>query len=167
MTGDGEITRRSFLQVAGATLGTVLVTSPGRLWAQQARRLSIATGGTGGVFYVLGGGIANMLTKNLPNTKVTAEATAAAVDNCKLIGARKADLAFSPGDVLYDAYVGQEEFKSKIPVRTLLVSYANYIHFVASEGAGIKSMPDLRGKRVSLGAPGSGTDRVRCREHRE
>ncbi|MGA2958812.1 MAG: TAXI family TRAP transporter solute-binding subunit [Thermodesulfobacteriota bacterium] len=158
MTGDGEITRRSFLQVAGATLGTVLVTSPGRLWAQQARRLSIATGGTGGVFYVLGGGIANMLTKNLPNTKVTAEATAAAVDNCKLIGARKADLAFSPGDVLYDAYVGQEEFKSKIPVRTLLVSYANYIHFVASEGAGIKSMPDLRGKRVSLGAPGSGTE---------
>lgn len=158
MTKEGEITRRSFLQVTGATLGTVLVTSPGQLWAQQARNLSMATGGTGGVFYVMGGGIANMLTKNLPNTKVTAEATAAAVDNCKLIGARKADLAFCPGDVLYDAYVGQDEFKAKIPLRTLLVSYTNFIHFVASEGSGIKSLPDLRGKRVSLGAPGSGTE---------
>jgi TRAP transporter TAXI family solute receptor len=152
------ISRRIFFQWAGATLGAAMISPPGRLWAQQVRRLSIATGGTGGVFYVMGGGIANMLTKALPNTKVTAEATAAAVDNCKLIGARKADMAFSPGDVLYDGYVGQESFKSKIPLRTLLIVYSNFIHFVASEGSGIKSLPELRGKRVSLGAPGSGTE---------
>ncbi len=152
-----KITRRTFLQMTGTTLGAALAASPGELWAQQ-RQLSIATGGTGGVFYVLGGGIANMLTKTLPNIKVTAEATAAAVDNCKLVGARKADLAFSPGDVLYDAFVGRENFKAKVPLRTILNTYSNFIHFVASEGSGIKTVFDLRGKKVSLGAPGSGTE---------
>jgi hypothetical protein len=151
------MTRRTLLQIAATAAGAALIGS-NRAWAQQARRLSIATGGTGGVFYVYGGGVANVLTKTLPDTKVTAEATAAAVDNCKLIGARKADLAFCPGDVMYDAYVGRESFKSKIPVRTLLIIYANFVHFVASEGSGVKSLPELRGKRVSLGAPGSGTE---------
>jgi TRAP transporter TAXI family solute receptor len=75
-----------------------------------------------------------------------------------LIDVRKADLGFTPGDVLYDAYVGRDKFKSKIPVRTLLNPYSNFIHFVASESSGIKTLSDLRGKRVSLGAPGSGTE---------
>ncbi len=154
---DRKLTRRNFLQATGATMGATLLLTPGELWAQQ-RQLSIATGGTGGVFYVMGGGIANMLTKTLPNLKVTAEATAAAVDNCKLIGARKADLAFSPGDVTYDAFVGREAFKAKVPLRTVLNTYSNFIHFVASEGSGIKTVFDLRGKKVSLGAPGSGTE---------
>jgi len=149
--------RRTMLQVAGFTLAAALLVPSTSLWAQQ-RKLSIATGGTGGVFYVMGGGVANLLTKTLPNAKVTAEATAAAVDNCKLIDVRKADLAFSPGDVLYDSYVGRDKFKTKIPVRTLLNPYCNFIHFVASESSGIKTLSDLRGKRVSLGAPGSGTE---------
>ncbi len=109
------MTRRRLLQVAGTAAGAALIRSPGGAWAQQAQRLSIATGGTGGVFYVYGGGIANVLTKTLPNTKVTAEATAAAVDNCKLIGARKADLAFCPGDVMYDAYVGTGKLQVQDP----------------------------------------------------
>jgi uncharacterized protein len=154
---ESTFSRRMFFQIAGSTLAAVLLTPSAPLWAQQ-RNLSIATGGTGGVFYVMGGGIANMLSKNLPSTKVTAEATAAAVDNCKLIDVRKADLGFSPGDVLYDSYVGRDKFKSKVPVRTLLNPYSNYIHFVASEGSGIQTLSDLRGKRVSLGAPGSGTE---------
>ncbi|HSR10581.1 MAG TPA: TAXI family TRAP transporter solute-binding subunit [Thermodesulfobacteriota bacterium] len=152
-----RMNRRRFLQVSGGALGGALLGSPGMLRA-QGKRLSIATGGTGGVFYVMGGGIASILTKTLPNIKVTAEATAAAVDNCKLIGARKADLAFSPHDVGYDAYVGRENFKAKVPLRALLITYANYIHFVASEGSGVKTLADLRGKKVSLGAPGSGTE---------
>jgi uncharacterized protein len=157
MMQENTFSRRTFLQVAGSTLAAALLVPSTPLWAQQ-RKLSIVTGGTGGVFYVMGGGIANMLTKSLPNAKVTAEATAAAVDNARLIDVRKADLGFSPGDVLYDAYAGQDKFKSKIPVRTLLNPYSNFIHFVASESAGIKTMKDLRGKRVSLGAPGSGTE---------
>src|SRR5512139_1130779 len=111
MTQESTFSRRMFFQIAGTTLVTALLAPSTPLWAQQ-RKLSIATGGTGGVFYVMGGGVANLLTKTLPNAKVTAEATAAAVDNCKLIDVRKADLGFSPGDILYDSYVGQDKFKS-------------------------------------------------------
>jgi TRAP transporter TAXI family solute receptor len=157
MVQNKTLSQRRLLQVAGFALAAVLITATTPLWAQE-QKLSIATGGPGGVFYVMGGGVANLLTKNLSNAKVTAEATAAAVDNCKLIDARKADLGFSPGDVLYDSYTGQDKFKSKVPVRTLLNPYSNYIHFVASESSGIKTLSDLRGKRVSLGAPGSGTE---------
>ncbi len=124
-------------------------------------RLSVATGGTGGVYYVFGGGIAQVISKNIPNVEATAEVTAASVDNCKLIQAQKADLALIMADVGYDAFKGLGRFKAApgaIPVRTVAVLYSNYMHFVALEGSGIKSMPDLRGKRVSTGAPGSGTE---------
>jgi hypothetical protein len=124
-------------------------------------RLSVATGGTGGVYYVFGGGVAQVISKNLPQVEATAEVTAASVDNCKLIQAQKADLAFVMADVAYDAFKGGGRFKAApgaIPVRTLGVLYSNFMHFVALEGSGIKSMADLRGKRVSTGAPGSGTE---------
>jgi uncharacterized protein len=124
-------------------------------------RLSVATGGTGGVYYVFGGGVAQVISKNLPQVEATAEVTSASVDNCKLIQARKADLAFVMADVAYDAFKGTGRFKAApgaIPVRTLGVLYSNFMHFVALDGSGIKSMADLRGKRVSTGAPGSGTE---------
>lgn len=127
----------------------------------QTTRLSIATGGTGGVYYVLGGGIAQVLSKNIPNTEVTAEVTPASVDNCKLIQAGKADLSLIMADTAYDAFKGLERFKAggAVPVRTLAVAYSNYMHFVALDGSsGIKSMLDLKVKRVSTGAPGSGTE---------
>ena len=143
--------------LAGVLLIAVICLVSGQVPAQQ-RGLSIVTGGTGGVYYVLGGGIANMLTKNLTNIKVTAESTAASVDNAKLIDARKADLAFIAGDVAYDACMGLAKFKNKVPLRNLLVPYSDFIQFVAAEGAGISSLKELRGKRVSIGAPGSGTE---------
>ncbi len=143
--------------LAGLVLIAVICLVSSEVPAQQ-RGLSIVTGGTGGVYYVLGGGVANMLTKNLPNIKVTAEATAASVDNAKLIEARKADLAFIAGDVAYDAYMGLSKFKNKVPLRNLLVPYSDFIQFVAVEGVGITTLKDLRGKRVSVGAPGSGTE---------
>jgi len=124
-------------------------------------RLSVVTGGTGGVYYVFGGAIAQVISKNLPQVEATAEVTAASVDNCKLIQARKADMALVMADVAYDAFKGTGRFKAapgEVPVRTLGVLYSNYMHFVAMEGSGIKSMADLRGKRVSTGAPGSGTE---------
>ena len=145
------------LGLAGMILITVVLADAGQILAQQ-KGLSIATGGTGGVYYVLGGGVANMLTKNLSNIKVTAEATAASVDNAKLVEARKVDLAFIAGDVAYDAYTGGAKFKNKVALRNLLVPYSDFIQFVAAEGAGINSVKDLRGKRVSIGAPGSGTE---------
>jgi len=124
-------------------------------------RLSVATGGTGGVYYVFGGGVAQVISKTLPQVEATAEVTSASVDNCKLIQARKADMAFVMADVAYDALKGTGRFKAApgaIPVRTLGVLYSNFMHFVTLEGSGIKSMGDLRGKRVSTGAPGSGTE---------
>jgi hypothetical protein len=126
----------------------------------KANRISIATGGTGGVYYPLGGGMANVISRYVPNTEATAEVTSASVDNCKLIQARKADLALIMADVSYDALKGMGRFKASgaIPVRTIVVPYTNHMHFVSTEGTGIKSMKDLKGKRVSTGSPGSGTE---------
>lgn len=126
-------------------------------------RLSIATGGTGGVYYPLGGGIAALISKHLANVEVTAEVTPASVDNMKLIQAGKADLALTMADVTFDALEGQGKFTEtgKVPVRTLAVMYTNYLHIATTEATGIKSVPDLKGKRVSTGAPGSGTE-VKC-----
>lgn len=126
----------------------------------KAVRLSIATGGTGGVYYPLGGGMANVISKNIPNTEATAEVTAGSVDNCKLIQTGKGDLAIIMADIGYDAWKGLGRFKAggAIPLRTIGVIYSNYMHFVAMEGSGIKSVSDLKGKRVSTGSPGSGTE---------
>ncbi len=123
-------------------------------------RLSIATGGTGGVYYPLGGGMANVISRYIPNTEATAEVTAGSVDNCKLIQTGKGDLAIIMADIGYDAWKGLGRFKAggAIPLRTIGVIYSNYMHFVTMEGSGIKSVSDLKGKRVSTGSPGSGTE---------
>ena len=127
-------------------------------WAQKAVRLSIATGGTGGVYYPMGGGMANILSKYIPYLEATAEVTTASVDNCRLVAAGKADLAFIMADTGWDAYMGREKFKEKIPLRTVAVLYPNNMHIVTVEGTGIEKVSDLKGKRVSTGAPGSGTE---------
>ena len=126
----------------------------------KGTRLSIATGGTGGVYYPLGGGMANVISKYVPGTEATAEVTSASVDNCKLVHAGKADLALIMADTGYDAYKGLERFKSGGPqaIRAVAVVYPNYMHFVTVDGLGIKSISDLKGKRVSTGSPGSGTE---------
>jgi hypothetical protein len=126
--------------------------------AQKAVRLSIATGGTGGVYYPLGGGMANVISKYIPYAEATAEVTTASVDNCLLVGQGKADMALIMADVGWDAYQGKGKFKEKIPLRTVAVLYPNNMHIVTLEGKGIEKVTDLKGKRVSTGAPGSGTE---------
>jgi len=127
-------------------------------WAQKTTRLSIATGGTGGVYYPLGGGMANVISKYIPYVEATAEVTTASVDNCLLVGAGKADLALIMADTGWDAYQGKAKFRDKIPLRTVAVLYPNNMHIVTLEGKGIEKVTDLKGKRVSTGAPGSGTE---------
>jgi len=127
-------------------------------WAQKSVRLSIATGGTGGVYYPLGGGMASVISKYIPYAEATAEVTTASVDNCRLVGAGKADLALIMADSGWDAYQGRGVFKEKIPLRTLFAFYPNNMHIVTVEGRGIEKVTDLKGKRVSTGAPGSGTE---------
>jgi TRAP transporter TAXI family solute receptor len=124
--------------------------------AQQ--KLSIGTGGTGGVYYPLGGGLANILSKNLPNTQATAEVTGGSVDNLKLLGAKQSEIGFTMVDAGFDAMKGQDKFKDKIEIRTLAVLYPNRMHVVTIEGTGINKMSDLKGKRVSTGSPGSATE---------
>ena len=118
--------------------------------------LSIATGGTGGVYYPLGGGMANVLSKYLPGITATAEVTGGSVDNLKLIGTGKPYVAFAMADASQDAYRGEDKFKgSKVPLRTLMVLYPNRMHVVSVEGTGVNTMKDLKGKRVSTGHPGA------------
>jgi uncharacterized protein len=139
------------------------VVVPGAMSAEKVRRISIASGGTGGVWYPYGGAMAAVISKHLAGVEATAEVTAAAVDNAKLLGAGKADLAIMLGDVGYDAYMGQGVFKGKIPIRNIAGLYSSITHIVTVEGNGVKSVKDLKGKRVSVGAPGSATEIVATR----
>jgi len=144
-------------------LALALTFGPGPGHAQKTVRLSIVTGGTGGVYYPLGGGLANVLTSNLPTVEATAEVTSASVDNIKLVGAGKADIAFTLADTAADGFAGTGKFKEKVPVRAIAVFYANKSQWVTVEGTGIQKMQDLKGRRISTGAPGSGTEVIALR----
>lgn len=146
----------------GPWLAIVLAFTAGPALAQQTR-LSIATGGTGGVYYPLGGGLANVLTQALPGVEATAEVTSASIDNVKLVGAGKADIAFVLGDSAADGYNGVGKFKAKEPIRAIAVLYANKGQWVTVERTGIQTMQDLKGRRISTGAPGSGTEIIALR----
>lgn len=127
--------------------------------AQQGNRISITTGGTGGVYYPLGGGMAAVLSKYLPGLQVTAEVTGGSVDNLKLIGAGKSEVGFSMVDAAWDAAQGNDKFKdAKVNARTLMVLYPNRMQIVTVDGMGINKLADLKGKRVSTGSPGSGVE---------
>src|SRR5881394_2481646 len=127
--------------------------------AAQAQNISIATGGTGGVYYPLGGGMAAMLSKYVPGIQATAEVTGGSVANLQLIATGKPYLGMTMADATLDAYKGEDKFKGKpVPVRTLLIMYPNRMHVVTIEGTGISTMKDLKGKRVSTGSGGSATE---------
>jgi TRAP transporter TAXI family solute receptor len=102
--------------------------------------------------------MANVISKYIPYAEATAEVTTASVDNCLLVGQGKADLALIMADVGWDAYQGKGKFKEKVSLRTVAVLYPNNMHVVTIEGKGIEKVTDLKGKRVSTGAPGSGTE---------
>src|SRR6059058_5960757 len=125
----------------------------------QAQNISIATGGTGGVYYPLGGGMAAVLSKYVSGMQATAEVTGGSVANLQLIGTGKPYLGMTMADATLDAYKGEDKFKGKpVPVRTLLIMYPNRMHVVTVEGTGVNTMKDLKGKRVSTGSGGSATE---------
>jgi len=131
---------------------------------QRARFLSIATGGTGGVYYPYGGGLAKVLNEHLPGVRATAEVTAASVDNLKLIRDGRADIAFTLADTLADAVNGRGAFEGRpVPVASLAVLYSNATQLVTTAGSGIASIGDLRGRTISTGSPGSGTEVIALR----
>ncbi|MDO8979046.1 MAG: TAXI family TRAP transporter solute-binding subunit [Afipia sp.] len=127
--------------------------------AQEKINISIGTGGTGGVYYPMGGGMANVLSKYIPGMQATAEVTGGSVANLQLLGTGKSDVGLVMVDAALTALNGEDKFKSgKIPIRTLMVLYTNRKHVVSIESTGIKKMSDLKGKRVSTGSPGSATE---------
>jgi hypothetical protein len=136
----------------------ILSTSCGS--SQNVHYLSIATGDTGGVYYAYGGGLAKVISEHVPGVRATAESTAASVDNLKLIRDGKADVAFALADTAADAIKGAGPFADggAVPARTLAVLYYNYLHIVTLDGSGVRSLAHLRGRVVSTGLPGSGTD---------
>ncbi len=141
-----------------AALAFAVVLAGGGAQAQQ-KTISIGTGGTGGVYYPLGGAVANVLSKHLPGMQATAEVTGGSVDNLNLIGSGQSEIGFSMADAALDAMQGEDKFKgNKVPLQTLLVLYPNRMHVVTKEGTGVEKMSDLKGKRVSTGSPGSATE---------
>ena len=127
--------------------------------AQEKLSFSIVSGGTGGVWYPLGGAIGGLIGQKVPNTDASSEATTAAIDNLKLLAAGRAGMAFC-----YDYHVVWAN-EGKVPglsgkpnVRLVLGFYEQPLHIVTTEGTGIKTIMDLKGKRVSVGAPNSGTE---------
>lgn len=154
------ITRRHVLEGLGAGALVWLAEARRRpAAAQPATSLAIATGPTGGVYYPLGGGIASLISKYVPGLNATAETSPGGVDNLKLLHAGKVALALAGPDIAWDASQGKlRGLSDRVAVRTLAALYSNYMHIVTLDGSSITKVADLRGKRVSTGPPGSGTE---------
>ncbi|KAB8190040.1 TAXI family TRAP transporter solute-binding subunit [Nonomuraea phyllanthi] len=126
----------------------------------SGHRLSIATGGTTGVYYVYGGGLAKQLSSNIANTQATASVTSASVENIKLLVSGKADIGFAQADTAADAVNGKDTFTTKQPIKAIARIYDNYAHLVVASGVDADKVADLKGKSVSLGPANSGTQVV-------
>ncbi|MCE9658175.1 MAG: TAXI family TRAP transporter solute-binding subunit [Burkholderiales bacterium] len=144
----------SISRLVGTTLAGLALA-----FAADAQNISIATGGTGGVYYPMGGGVAAVLSKHVPGMQATAEVTGGSVDNLKLVGSGKPYVGFTMTDAAQDAFRGEDKFKgNKVALKTLMILYPNRMHVVSVEGRGVAKMSDLKGKRVSTGSPGSATE---------
>lgn len=150
-----------FIRGPKALVGAVALVAVGLgAPAVAQEQISIATGGTGGVYYPMGGGLAEVINTHVDGYSATAEVTGASVANMGLIATGDADLAIGLADTVFQAQSGTGRFEGQQleMVRGLASLYANMVHIVALEGSGITTLEDLRGKRVSIGAPGSGTE---------
>ncbi len=127
----------------------------------QPRRISIGTADTGGVYYIYGGGIAKTISANIPNTQATAEVTPGAVDNVKMLQNQSIDFAFTKSDIAAEGIKGVGPFAQtgKVPVRAIAVLYPDIAHVVVVS-SGINKLEDMKGKRISTSAPGSGHEMV-------
>lgn len=154
------VTRRRLIQ-AGAGLAAASALLPGAALARRRRlRMAIVTGGTGGVFYPYGGGLANVLSEHGDNIQATAQVTGGSVDNIMLLDAGQAEIGFSTVDSTYNAIRGLPPYDIVGPqkVATLAVLYTSYFHVVVNGSKPIRRIADLKGRRVSVGSAGSSTE---------
>lgn len=155
-----HFSRRDLLALMG---GAAVVPALGVGQGHAATRyIVIGTGGTGGVFYPYGGGLAQLLSKKLPETQATVEVTGGSVDNVKLLSTGEAEIGFSTVDSAYDGFKGEAAYKDVGPqkIATLAVLYPSVLHTVASKSSGIKTVADIKGKRASVGSSGSSTESI-------
>ena len=139
-------------------LSVTLVTAVAGMAYAADKPMSIGTGTAGGVYYVLGGGMANILTNKL-GVPTNPEATNASVENLKFIRAGKMEMGFTMADAAYEAFKGEDKFKDgKVNVRALLALYPNHMQVVTLEGKGINKLSDIKGKRIGTGPANSGTE---------
>ncbi|GAA6140625.1 TAXI family TRAP transporter solute-binding subunit [Hydrogenophaga sp. 5NK40-0174] len=143
----------------GLAISAALVS--GAAVAQKQQFINVLTGGQSGVYYPIGVALSQIFSKAIPDSRPTAQVTKASAENLNLLQAGRGELAIALGDAVSYAWEGNEEagFKTKLDkLRGLSATYSNYIQIVASEESGIKSLADLKGKRVSVGAAKSGTE---------
>lgn len=128
---------------------------------QEDRFVTIATGGSSGAYFALGGTISNLLNENVDYINSSVQSTGASAVNATLIGEGKVEVAFAMNDVVNYAYTGTESFTEKGKVenlRGIASLYPNYVQVISVQGNGIEEITDLAGKKVGVGAPGSGTE---------
>ena len=147
------------LQLLAATMSAVLALSAMPARAQDF--INVLTGGTSGVYYPMGVALSKLYGDKIPGSRPSVQATKASVENLNLLQQGKGEIAFTLGDSLDAAWKGDEEAGFKAPLKKLrgiAAIYPNYVQIVASKDSGIKSLADLKGKRLSVGAPKSGTE---------
>jgi TRAP transporter TAXI family solute receptor len=148
---------RSCSRIAAIAIGVIVAAAPVR----AETFVNILTGGTSGVYYPLGVALSQVFTESVPESRPSVQATKASVENLNLLQAGKGEIAFTLGDSLALAVAGNAEAGFAAPLdklRTVAAIYPNYIQVVASQESGIKTLADLKGKRLSVGAPKSGTE---------
>jgi TRAP transporter TAXI family solute receptor len=123
-------------------------------------KLTVTTGGEGGIYFVYGAAYAKVISRHLPGYRARAQGSTGAVENLMRLRDGKADIALTLGDTALDAVEGREAFGQPVKLRALAQIYRSYVHVIATEGSGIRSLADLKGKRVSVGSPDSGTEVV-------
>lgn len=144
---------KHFTKIACAA---VLLAAP----AAAQTQLSVATGGTGGVYYPMGGGLAEVINRHVDGYAATAEVTGASVENMGLVATGDADLAIGLADTVAQAQTGTGRFEGQQleMIHGIASLYANMVQIVTLADSGIEGLQDMKGKRVSIGAPGSGTE---------
>jgi len=149
-----------FRLVCTTVFGAALLAFGSTASAQQ-KFINILTGGQSGVYYPLGVALGQIYSKAIPDAKTSVQSTKASAENLNLVQAGRGELAFTLGDALSDAWKGEAEAGFKAPLKNLRAVagiYPNYIQIIASGDSGIKTLADLKGKRISVGAPRSGTE---------
>ncbi|MGB6056604.1 MAG: TAXI family TRAP transporter solute-binding subunit [Burkholderiaceae bacterium] len=146
---------RGLLVLAGVAM---LAAGPAQA---QTQFINVLTGGTSGVYYPMGVALSQIYGKAMPDAKTSVQATKASAENLNLLQAGRGEVGFTLGDALSDAWKGDADAGFKTPLkklRGLAGIYPNYIQIVASADSGVKTLADLKGKRISVGAPKSGTE---------